>query len=79
MCSSMTYNGIDATLQGMNLRGRVWATLAEPDHIRNWDAGKTILTSRCHKTVEGEAFVQVWTNNNIYICPSEDYIHAEEM
>ena len=77
MCSSMTYNGIDAELNGMNLRGRVWATLAERDHIRKWDAGKTILTSRCHKTVEGEAFVQVWTNNNIYICPSDDYIHAD--
>ena len=77
MCSSLSYNGIDAELNGMNLRGRVWATLAAPAHIRKWDAGETILTSRCHKTVEGEAFVQVWTNNNIYICPAKDYIAAE--
>ena len=79
MCSSISYNGIDAELNGMNLRGRVWATLAERDPIRKWDAGKTILTSRSHKIVEGESFVQVRTNNKVYVCPSEGYMHAEEM
>jgi len=62
----------------MSLRSRVWAELAERDDIRGWEAGKTILTSRSHKVDLGPVYAKVYTNNNVYVCPTEAYIEAEE-
>ena len=77
MCNSLSYCGF-GTLNGMSLRARVWAELAERDDIRGWDAGKTILTSRSHKVELGPVYAKVYTNNNVYVCPTEAYIETEE-